>query len=106
MATYWAVLAMPCSDLRASLPSGQPPPSPTPIRMVVCDLSAAPYLDLGGSRMLHDLHAELASRGASLRIVGAHGTSRDLLRAEGVEQKVGGLDRTATVESVLRAIGA
>jgi sulfate permease, SulP family len=81
-------------------------PKIAPIRMAVCDLSAAPYLDLGGSRMLHELHAELASRGASLRIVGAHGTSRDLLRAEGVEQKVGGLDRTATVESVLRAIGA
>jgi high affinity sulfate transporter 1 len=72
-------------------------------RLVVCDLSAAPYLDLAGCRMLHELHAELAARGASLRIVGAHGASRDLLRADGVEEKVGGLDRTATVESVLRA---
>jgi SulP family sulfate permease len=81
-------------------------PKISPIRMVVCDLSAAPYLDLAGCRMLHELHAELALRGASLRIVGAHGTSRDLLRAEGVEQKVGGLDRTATFESMLRANGA
>jgi MFS superfamily sulfate permease-like transporter len=81
-------------------------PKISPIRMVVCDLSAAPYLDLAGCRMLHELHAELALRGASLRIVGAHGTSRDLLRAEGVEQKVGGLDRTATFESVLHANGA
>ncbi len=78
-------------------------PKISPIRMVVCDLSAAPYLDLAGCRMLHELHAELAARGASLRIVGAHGASRDLLRADGVEEKVGGLDRTATVESVLRA---
>ena len=78
-------------------------PKIAPIRMVVCDLSAAPYLDLGGSRMLHELHAELAARSTTLRIVGAHGTSRDLLRAEGLEEKVGGLDRTATVESVLRA---
>jgi high affinity sulfate transporter 1 len=78
-------------------------PKTSPIRMVVCDLSAAPYLDLAGCRMLHELHAELAARGASLRIVGAHGASRDLLRADGVEEKVGGLDRTATVESVLRA---
>ena len=78
-------------------------PKIAPIRMVVCDLSAAPYLDLGGSRMLHELHAELAARSTTLRIVGAHGTSHDLLRAEGLEEKVGGLDRTATVESVLRA---
>jgi high affinity sulfate transporter 1 len=73
------------------------------IRLVVCDLSAAPYLDLAGCRMLHELHTELAARGAGLRVVGAHGTSRDLLRADGIEEKVGGLDRTATVESVLRA---
>jgi SulP family sulfate permease len=80
--------------------------APSSIRLVVCDLSAAPYLDLAGCRMLHELQSALASRGAALRVVGAHGASRDLLRADGVEQKVGGLDRTATVESVLRATGA
>jgi SulP family sulfate permease len=79
--------------------------APSAISLVVCDLSAAPYLDLAGCRMLHELHAELTSRGATLRVVGAHGTSRDLLRADGVEEKVGGLDRTATVEGVLRANG-
>jgi sulfate permease, SulP family len=78
-------------------------PKTSVTRMVVCDLSAAPYLDLAGCRMLHELHAELAARSTTLRIVGAHGTSRDLLRAERLEEKVGGLDRTATVESVLRA---
>ena len=77
--------------------------APSIIRLTVCDLSAAPYLDLAGSRMLHELHAELASRGIALRIVGAHGAARDLLRADGVEEKVGGLDRIATLESVLRA---
>ena len=73
------------------------------LRLTVCDLSAAPYLDLAGSRMLHELNAELAGRGIALRIVGAHGSARDLLRAEGLEEKVGGLDRTATLDSVLRA---
>lgn len=77
--------------------------APSRVRLVVCDLSAAPYLDLAGCRMLHELHTELATRGAAFRVVGAHGTSRDLLRADGIEEKVGGLDRTATVESVLRA---
>ena len=80
--------------------------APSVIRLIVCDLSAAPYLDLAGSRMLHELHAELASRGITLRVVGAHGSARDLLRADGVEQKIGGLDRTATLEAVLRANAA
>ncbi|TFV80763.1 SulP family inorganic anion transporter [Bradyrhizobium frederickii] len=74
------------------------------IRLAICDLSAAPYIDLAGSRMLHELHAELASRGINLRIIGAHGTARDLLRADGVEEKVGGLDRAATLDGVLRAL--
>ena len=76
---------------------------PAAVRLVVCDLSAAPFLDLAGGRMLCELNAELASRGIALRIVGAHGSARDLLRAEGLEEKVGGLDRTATLDSVLRA---
>lgn len=71
------------------------------IHLMVCDLSASPYLDLAGSRMLHDLHGELASQGIALRIVGAHGAVRDLLRADGIEDKVVGLDRTVTLHSVL-----
>ena len=80
--------------------------APAVIRLIVCDLSAAPYLDLAGSRMLHELHAELASRSITLRVVGAHGSARDLLRADGVGQKVGGLHHAATLEAVLRANAA
>ena len=76
---------------------------PAQIRLAVCDLSAAPYLDLAGTRILPDLQARLASRGVTLRIIGAHGAARDLLRADGIEEKVGGLDRTVTLEGVLRA---
>jgi MFS superfamily sulfate permease-like transporter len=75
--------------------------APGDIRRVVCDLSATPYLDLAGSRMLHALHGELAAKGIALRIVGAHGRVRDLLRADGVGEKVGGLDRAATLDSLL-----
>jgi high affinity sulfate transporter 1 len=71
------------------------------IRLVVCDLSASPYVDLAGSRMLHELHKELAARGIALRIVGAHGSVRDLLRADGLSEKVGGLDRVTTLEGLL-----
>jgi sulfate permease, SulP family len=71
------------------------------IRLVVCDLSTSPYIDLAGSHMLHQLHSELTSRGIALRIVGAHGLVRDLLRAEGVADKVGELDRVATLDDLL-----
>lgn len=67
--------------------------SPSKTRLVVCDLSASPIVDLAGSRMLHELHAELERHGIALRIVGAHGKVRDLLRADGLSEKVGGLER-------------
>lgn len=75
--------------------------APAPIRLVVCDLSASPYLDLAGASMLHDLHTELSTRSIPLRIVSAHGTVRDLLRAQGIDKKVGGLDRALTLDALL-----
>ena len=71
------------------------------IHLVVCDLSASPHVDLAGSRMLHRLHDELASRGIALRIIGARGRVRDLLRAEGIAEKIGGIDRVATLDGLL-----
>jgi MFS superfamily sulfate permease-like transporter len=75
------------------------------IRLVVCDLSASPHIDLAGSRMLHQLHLDLARRGVALRIVGARGRVRDLLRAEGIGEKVGGLDRLVTLGDLLGSVG-
>ena len=77
-------------------------PANRPVKLVVCDLSVAPYLDLAGARMLDRLHGELVARGIPLRIVGAHGTTRDLLRAEAIDAKVGGIDRVLTLGRVLR----
>ena len=71
------------------------------IRLVVCDLSASPFIDLAGSRMLHELHAELAGRGIALRIVGARSYVRDFLRADGIGDKVGGIDRSATIHDLV-----
>jgi SulP family sulfate permease len=74
---------------------------PSDIRLVVCDLSASPYIDLAGSHMLHRLYGELASRGIGMRIVGAHGRVRDLLRADGIGDKVAGVDRLLTLDALL-----
>jgi sulfate permease, SulP family len=72
------------------------------VRLVVCDLSASPFIDLAGCRMLHQLHDALAPQGITLRIVGAHGRLRDMLRAEGIGEKIGGLDRTIDLDDLLK----
>jgi MFS superfamily sulfate permease-like transporter len=73
------------------------------IRAVVCDLSASPYLDLAGARMLHELYDELAARGIALQIVGARGRVRDLLRADGLAKKVGRLERAVSLNDAISA---
>jgi SulP family sulfate permease len=71
------------------------------IRLVVCDLSASPYIDLTGSRALHELHKQLAARGVALRMVGARARVRDLLRADGLGDKIGRFDRVTTLDAVI-----
>jgi SulP family sulfate permease len=71
-------------------------------RMVICDLSASPYLGLAGSHMLKTLHSELAARGVKLRLIGAHGPVRDLLRADSMEELCGRLDGAMSLDSLLR----
>jgi high affinity sulfate transporter 1 len=71
------------------------------VRLVACDLSASPYIDLAGARMLLDLHDELASRHVTLCIVGAHAQLRDLLRAEGLADRTDSGEWLQTLDSVL-----
>jgi MFS superfamily sulfate permease-like transporter len=71
------------------------------IRAVICDLSASPHLDLAGARMLNDLHDQLAGRGIAFQIVGARGRVRDLLRVDGLAAKIGGLERTVSLDDAI-----
>ncbi|TAI64587.1 SulP family inorganic anion transporter [Bradyrhizobium sp. Leo170] len=71
------------------------------IKMVVCDLSASPFIDLAGARMLHDLHDELADREVTFCIVGAHAQLRDLLQADGLAEKIDSRNWMRTLDSVL-----
>lgn len=74
------------------------------LRAVVCDLSDAPMVDVAGARLLAGMHAELAKRHIPLRVVEAHAKVRDLLRAEGVEERIGYLGRHMSVEQALAEI--
>jgi len=64
------------------------------IRLIVCDLSASPHIDLAGSRMLRQLYLDLARRGVALRIVGrvdGCATCCDKAQVSGLEGNDGGL---------------
>ena len=65
------------------------------IRLVVCDLSASPYLDLAGSRMLHELHSR-TWRPAVLRCASSEPMERSAICCE----------PTAWVKNLAGSIGA
>lgn len=69
----------------------------TGLRLAICDLSTSPYVDLAGAEMLAGLHGELASANVRLQIVEARSAVRDRLEMEGVEDKVGRIDRFKSV---------
>jgi SulP family sulfate permease len=71
------------------------------VHLVVCDLSTSPYVDLAGARMLASLSDELTKRNVRLRVSNAHAAVRDLLRAAGVDERVGGINRFASVADVI-----
>jgi MFS superfamily sulfate permease-like transporter len=75
--------------------------TPGPLKLVVCDLSTSPLVDLAGVRMLATLHAQLRAAGIRLRLVGAHAKVRDILRAEGMEALVGDFGRRVSVADVI-----
>ena len=79
-------------------------------RVAICDLSAAPHVDLAGAEMLLGLGEELRAMGCRLHVVEARSSVRDRLRAEGFEEKFGRIDRFTTVgdaaEAAVGEIGA
>jgi SulP family sulfate permease len=76
-------------------------PGSNSLRLLVCDLSASPFMDLAGCAMLHKLHGELAARNISLHIVNARSQVRELLRADGFADKVGGVVRGLDIADVI-----
>jgi SulP family sulfate permease len=72
-----------------------------PLKLVICDLSIAPTVDLAGARMLKALEAQLKAAGIRLRLVAAHASARDILRAEELEERVGYFGRRSTVADAI-----
>jgi SulP family sulfate permease len=75
--------------------------APVPPRLVVLDLSAAPYVDLQSAHALARLADELGKAGSSLQVVEARAGVRDRLHAEGLEARLGGINRFMSVADAL-----
>lgn len=72
-----------------------------PVRLVICDLSASPVVDLAGARMLKALHEALLASGTAMKVVAAHADVRDMLRAEGLEDRFGHIGRRGSVADLV-----
>lgn len=75
-------------------------------KLVLCDLSAAPRVDMAGAEMLGHLCDEIAQAGSRLQVVEARAAVRDTLRLHGVEAKTGRIDRFTTVADAIDAFAA
>ncbi len=65
------------------------------------DLSAAPRVDMHSAQMLGSLADELTAAGIRVQAVEARSSVRDRLRNEGVDGKLGGVNRFTTVADAI-----
>ena len=70
-------------------------------KLVVVDLSAAAHVDLQSAHTLAAMASELTSRGIRFQAVEPRSSVRDRLRHEGIDSKLGGVDRFTTVADVI-----
>lgn len=70
-------------------------------RLVVLDVSTSPHVDLQSAHTLAVLAEELAERNIRFQVVEARSSVRDRLRAEGLDEKLGGINRFRSVAQVI-----
>jgi SulP family sulfate permease len=73
----------------------------TPPKLVVLDLSAAPIVDMQSAHTLASMADELAAMSIQFHAVEPRSSVRDRLRREGVDIKLGGIDRFTTVADMI-----
>jgi high affinity sulfate transporter 1 len=77
--------------------------SPKP-KAVIIDLSAAPYVDLQSAHALASLADELKAAGIQVQVVEARSAVRERLRKEGLDERLGGIDRFTAVADVVDSL--
>jgi high affinity sulfate transporter 1 len=77
---------------------------PTPPKLVVLDLSAAPRVDLQSAHSLAGMAEEITAKKIRFQVVETRSSVRDRLRNEGVDTKLGGVDRLSTVADAVDSV--
>jgi SulP family sulfate permease len=73
-------------------------------KLVVLDLSAAPRVDMHSAAMLGSLAEELAAIGIRVQAVEARSSVRERLRREGVDEKLGAINRFTSVADAVDSV--
>jgi high affinity sulfate transporter 1 len=72
-----------------------------PPKLVVLDLSAAPIVDMQSAHTLASMADELTAMSIQFHAVEPRSSVRDRLRREGIDTKLGGIDRFTTVADAI-----
>ena len=70
-------------------------------KFLVWDFSSSSYLDITGIKMILRLHKELELKNINFRIAEALAEIRDIMRAEGLEEKIGRISRKVSLEEIV-----
>ena len=76
----------------------------TPPKLVVLDLSASPYMDLQAAHAIAGLADEITAKGIKFQAVEPRSSVRDRIRGEGLDARLGGIDRLKTVADAVEDI--
>jgi MFS superfamily sulfate permease-like transporter len=85
-----------CDAILNRVRAETPPP-----KLVVLDLSAAPQVDMQSAHTLASMAEEVTAAGIQFHAVEPRSSVRDRLRREGVDGKLGGVNRFTTVADVI-----
>lgn len=88
-----------CETILDRVRAASPPP-----KLVVLDLSAAPRVDMQSAHALAGLADEITGQGMRFQAVEARSSVRDRLRNEGVDARLGGVNRFTTVADAVEHI--
>lgn len=71
------------------------------VKTVILDLNSSPYVDIAGARFLKQLFIDLKKKKIALKIAEARSEVRDTLRSENLEDLLGHISRSVSVDDLV-----